>query len=60
MLWMVLNAMPSVVCLNRFVTERTSRPTYVNLANFGVFLARDRSGSYLRSVGGRGVVLVST
>jgi hypothetical protein len=34
---MVLDATPTVVCLNRFVMARTSRPTYVNLANFGGF-----------------------
>jgi hypothetical protein len=34
MLWMVLNAMPTVVRLNRFVTEWTSHPTYVYLAHF--------------------------
>jgi hypothetical protein len=34
MLWMVLNAIPTVVCLNRFVTEWTSRPRDVNLTHF--------------------------
>jgi hypothetical protein len=34
MLLMVFNAMPRSVCLNRLVMDRTSRPTYVNLAHF--------------------------
>jgi hypothetical protein len=39
MLWMVLNATPTLVCLNRFVTERTSRPTKVkskHVADYGI------------------------
>jgi hypothetical protein len=46
MLWMVLNVMSTVVCLNRFVMEWTSRPTYANFAQFCVFPVRDHSGSY--------------